>query len=150
MPYGGVYRSPADSTSPIAFTMITNKHGDVLELLDANGDAFASYRYDPWGSPLTAETTTQATSLITSDLEGYVYCDSPPEQHSCSIAACSSPLSIFWCVHLDHTQRRYAEHYDEGRPHRGLDLRTPADVADREFVTDMPDARHRCPRGADP
>jgi hypothetical protein len=50
VPYAGIYRSPSDSTSPTTFTMITNNHGDVLELLDANGDAFASYRYDPWGS----------------------------------------------------------------------------------------------------
>jgi len=40
--------------------------------------------------------------------------------------------------HLDHVLRRYAEHYNAQRPHRGLQLRTPAGVADREFVPDVP------------
>jgi RHS repeat-associated protein len=71
-PYGGVYRSPSNSTSPTYFTMITNGHGDVLELLDANGNAFASYRYDPWGSPLASGTTTQSTSLIGSALASQI------------------------------------------------------------------------------
>ena len=50
-PYGGVYRSPATSTSPTYFAMITNDRGDVVELLDANGNAFAAYHYDAWGLP---------------------------------------------------------------------------------------------------
>jgi RHS repeat-associated protein len=48
--------------------MITNDHGDVLELIDANGNAFASYRYDPWGGPIASGTTTASTNLITSTL----------------------------------------------------------------------------------
>jgi putative transposase len=43
--------------------------------------------------------------------------------------------------HLDHVLRRYAEHYNAQRPHRGLQLRTPAGVADREFVPDVPSVR---------
>jgi RHS repeat-associated protein len=71
--YGGVYRSPATSSSPTSFNVITNDHGDVLELLDANGAAFASYRYDPWGLPQASGTTTQTTSLITtSTLAGQI------------------------------------------------------------------------------
>ena len=40
----------------------------MLELLDASGDAFAGYRYDPWGLPLAAGTMNQSTNLISSNL----------------------------------------------------------------------------------
>lgn len=43
--------------------------------------------------------------------------------------------------HLDRVLRRYAEHYNARRPHRGLDLRTPAGVADRKFAPDVPRVR---------
>jgi Integrase core domain. len=43
--------------------------------------------------------------------------------------------------HLDQLLRRCAEHYNARRPHRGLELRTPAGVADREFVPDVPRVR---------
>ena len=43
--------------------------------------------------------------------------------------------------HLDQLLRRYAEHYNARRPHRGLELRTPAGVADSEFVPDVPRVR---------
>jgi putative transposase len=43
--------------------------------------------------------------------------------------------------HLDHVLRRYQEHYNAQRPHRGLELRTPAGAADREFVSDVPKVR---------
>jgi RHS repeat-associated protein len=66
--YGGVYRSPATQASPTVFSVITNDHGDVLELLDAHGAAFAAYRYDPWGKPVASGTTTCLTSLIGSSL----------------------------------------------------------------------------------
>jgi putative transposase len=42
---------------------------------------------------------------------------------------------------LDHVLRRYAEHYNARRPHRGLQLCTPAGVADRESVADVPRVR---------
>lgn len=50
-PYAGIYRDPATSTTPLVFGMVTTDRGDIVELLDANGDAFAAYRYDAWGNP---------------------------------------------------------------------------------------------------
>ena len=61
-PYGGVYRDPSTSTSPVFFSMVTTDRGDVVELLDANGVPFASYRYDAWGKPTASSYT--PTSLI--------------------------------------------------------------------------------------
>jgi transposase InsO family protein len=43
--------------------------------------------------------------------------------------------------HLDHVLRRYAEHYNAQRPHRGLHLRTPEGSADREFAPEVPRVR---------
>ena len=76
-PYGGVYRSPATSTSPTYFTTITNGRGDICELLDANGNAFAAYHYDAWGLPQGAGNYatgiwTQSTSLVGSTLAGQI------------------------------------------------------------------------------
>ena len=76
-PIGGVYRSPATSTSPVFFAIITNSHGDVCELLDANGNAFAAYHYDAWGLPQGSGTYatgiwTQSTSLINVTLAGQI------------------------------------------------------------------------------
>ncbi|HQF52651.1 MAG TPA: hypothetical protein PLE63_06930, partial [Thermoleophilia bacterium] len=75
--YGGVYRSPAASASPTYFTAVTDAHGDVLELCDADGAAFAAYRYDAWGLPqgegnCATGIWTQGTSLITSTLAGQI------------------------------------------------------------------------------
>ncbi|MFA4965381.1 MAG: RHS repeat-associated core domain-containing protein [Thermoleophilia bacterium] len=77
VPYGGVYRSPASSTSPTYFSLVTSDRGDVLELCDADGNAFAAYRYDAWGSPQGAGSYatgiwTQSTSLVTSTLAGQI------------------------------------------------------------------------------
>ena len=76
-PIGGVYRSPATSTSPVFFAMITNSHGDVCELLDSGGNAFAAYHYDAWGLPQGSGSYatgiwTQSTSLISSTLAGQI------------------------------------------------------------------------------
>ena len=49
-PYGGVYRSPATSTSPTYFTIVTDSHGNVRELLDAAGNPFAAYNYTAYGN----------------------------------------------------------------------------------------------------
>lgn len=51
--------------------------GDVVELCDANGSAFAAYRYDPWGSPLgegsyATGVWTQGTSLVNATLAGQI------------------------------------------------------------------------------
>ena len=55
-PYAGVYRDttgvPANWPAPMVFGLVTTDRGDVVELLDANGDPFAAYRYDAWGNPL--------------------------------------------------------------------------------------------------
>ena len=77
VPYAGVYRSPASSTSPVVFGMVTSDRGDVLELLDTNGNAFACYHYDAWGNAVGGNNdqwghatgiTTASTSLIASQL----------------------------------------------------------------------------------
>ena len=77
VPYGGVYRSPATSTSPTYFTMITSDRGDVVELCDSDGNPFAAYRCDAWGSPQGAGSYatgvwTQSTTLVTSTLAGQI------------------------------------------------------------------------------
>jgi transposase InsO family protein len=40
--------------------------------------------------------------------------------------------------HLDRILRRYAEHYNAQRPHRGLDLRTPAGSSERAISAEVP------------
>ena len=75
--YGGVYRSPATSTSPVFFAIVTDDHDDISELLDAGGNAFAAYHYDAWGLPQGAGSYatgiwTASTSLISSSLAGQI------------------------------------------------------------------------------
>ena len=77
VPYGGVYRSPSSSTSPTYFTLVTTDRGDVVELCDADGNAFAAYRYDAWGLPQGSGSYatgiwTQSTALVTSTLAGQI------------------------------------------------------------------------------
>jgi transposase InsO family protein len=43
--------------------------------------------------------------------------------------------------HLDRILRRYAEHYNTGRPHRGLDLRTPDRTSERPISPEVPRVR---------
>ena len=43
--------------------------------------------------------------------------------------------------HLDAILRGYAEHYNTGRPHRGLDLRTPQGASDRPISPEVPRVR---------
>ena len=40
--------------------------------------------------------------------------------------------------HLDRLLRRYVEHYNAQRPHRGLDLRTPAGTSERPISAVVP------------
>ena len=63
--WGGVYRSPSGSTSPTYFTLVTSDRGDTVELCDADGNAFAAYRYDAWGLPQGAGS--YATGIWTDD-----------------------------------------------------------------------------------
>jgi len=77
VPWGGVYRSPASSTSPTYFTLVTSDRGDALELCDADGAAFAAYRYGAWGLPqgegsFATGVWTQSTTLVTSSLAGQI------------------------------------------------------------------------------
>ncbi len=72
-PYAGVYRSPQTSTTPEVFALVTTDRGDVAELLDANGEPFAAYRYDAWGNPLGMGNAgdgmwAQGTTLLSGDL----------------------------------------------------------------------------------
>jgi RHS repeat-associated protein len=58
-PYAGVYRDTTSTETPpapVSFGMITTDRGDVVELLDKDGEPFAAYRYDAWGNPLGAGT----------------------------------------------------------------------------------------------
>src|SRR5512132_1042428 len=48
---------------------------------------------------------------------------------------------VFGTRHLDRILRRYAEHYNAQRPHRGLDLRTPAGTSERPISPDAPRVR---------
>src|SRR5712691_8848077 len=43
--------------------------------------------------------------------------------------------------HLNRILRRYAEHYNTGRPHRGLDLRTPDGTSERPISPQVPRVR---------
>jgi hypothetical protein len=43
--------------------------------------------------------------------------------------------------HLNRILRRYADHYNTGRPHRGLDLRTPAGTSERPISAEVPRVR---------
>jgi RHS repeat-associated protein len=72
VPYAGVY--DGSSYSGLVFGMITSDRGDVVELVDANGNAFACYHYDAWGNPVGGASdqwgkptgiTVTTTSLIT-------------------------------------------------------------------------------------
>ncbi len=63
-PFAGLYRS--STASPTEFGIITTDRGDVAELTDANGNAFAAYRYDEWGRPLSL--ASQSTGVILADV----------------------------------------------------------------------------------
>jgi len=43
--------------------------------------------------------------------------------------------------HLDRILQRYVEHYNTGRPHRGLDLRTPGGASERLISREVPRVR---------
>lgn len=60
-PYAGLVTLPG-TTTPVVFGTVTTDRGDVVELLDASGDAFATYRYDAYGNPTGL--SSQGTGLI--------------------------------------------------------------------------------------
>jgi RHS repeat-associated protein len=51
-PYAGIY---SDASGTVPFAMLTTERGDVVELLDSDGEAFAYYRYDSWGNHLARQ-----------------------------------------------------------------------------------------------
>ena len=60
--YGGVYRTA--TVTPVPFRLVTTDRGDVAELSEwSTSNAFAAYRYDAWGRPLSV--TTRAAGSIT-------------------------------------------------------------------------------------
>jgi RHS repeat-associated protein len=77
VPYGGVYRELPAGGNRTYFSMITTDRGDVVELLDRNGDPFAAYRYDEWGNPIGAGSLatgvwTDDTNSVSSTLAGEI------------------------------------------------------------------------------
>ena len=131
--------------------MITNSHGDVCELLDANGNAFAAYHYDAWGLPqgtgsYTTGIWTASTSLISSTLAGqiaseqvlryasYVY-DPESGLYYCS-ARYYDPATRQWTTadsaKADGEESAYQ--YCEGRPVTGAD-RTGLGVLEGSTLT---------------
>lgn len=89
--FAGVYHSGTATATP--FILETTDRGDVRELLDSSGAAFALYSYDPYGRP--TETTTTATARVSAATAaaiaaaqplryaGYVY-DSESGYYYCS------------------------------------------------------------------
>ncbi len=61
-PYAGIYRS--GEATPVPFAITTTDRGDVVELSDSNGVAFAAYRYDAWGVHRDSECTTTGTAAV--------------------------------------------------------------------------------------
>ncbi|MDI6902074.1 MAG: RHS repeat-associated core domain-containing protein, partial [Anaerosomatales bacterium] len=54
----------------VRFAVVTSDRGDVRELKDESGAAFAHYAYDAYGRPLA--TDSRATSLVTADVAARV------------------------------------------------------------------------------
>jgi RHS repeat-associated protein len=100
-PYGAYYEECAvwggtpGAVSGAWCATLTDLRGDVIELLDANGNRFASYRYSVWGVPQGGAYKSVPSSAIAGDLEariaerqelryaGYVY-DAAHELYYCS------------------------------------------------------------------
>ena len=61
-PVGGLY-TPAGSATSVAFEIVSDLHGDVRELRDTAGSAFARFSYDAYGNIRSEQTF--ATGLIT-------------------------------------------------------------------------------------
>ncbi|MDO8914969.1 MAG: RHS repeat-associated core domain-containing protein, partial [Coriobacteriia bacterium] len=58
--FAGIYAS--SETTPVPFLMVTTDRGDVRELIDTSGFAFAHHVYDPYGVPIG--TSSAGTSLV--------------------------------------------------------------------------------------
>jgi YD repeat-containing protein len=55
-PWLGVY-SGTEATAPVSFGVLTTQRGDVAELIDEDGTAFAYMSYDAYGNPGAVATT---------------------------------------------------------------------------------------------
>jgi len=64
-PVGGLY-TPAGAATPLAFEIVSDMHGDVRELRDSAGNAFARFSYDAYGNIRSEQTF--ATALISASL----------------------------------------------------------------------------------
>jgi YD repeat-containing protein len=64
-PYAGIYLP--DEGEPVFFALVCDEAGNVVELLDADGESFAAYRYDAWGAPLAAHGESDSTAGIESE-----------------------------------------------------------------------------------
>lgn len=60
------------STDPQVYTYVKNLQGDVLRILDTNGNAVVSYTYDPWGKP-TVSGDEELAALNPCSYRGYDY-----------------------------------------------------------------------------
>lgn len=69
--YDGVGNPYAMQTGGTTYYYVTNLQGDVVALLDASGNAVASYAYDPYGKVLSAEGTMAETNPLR--YRGYYY-----------------------------------------------------------------------------
>ncbi|MBI5231547.1 MAG: RHS repeat-associated core domain-containing protein, partial [Coriobacteriales bacterium] len=69
-PWAALYQ--ASDADPEVIFLVTNDRGDVIELLDEAGDAFAVYRYDAWGNAIAAGTSSRATNAIGASAAGAI------------------------------------------------------------------------------
>lgn len=70
-----VKRVPSRLSSPSTtntYTYVKNLQGDVLRILDGNGNAVVSYTYDPWGKP-TVTGDEELAALNPCSYRGYDY-----------------------------------------------------------------------------
>lgn len=70
-----VKRVPSRLSSPSTtntYTYVKNLQGDVLRILDSNGNAVVNYTYDPWGKP-TVTGNTDLAALNPCSYRGYDY-----------------------------------------------------------------------------
>ena len=69
--YDNTGKPYAMQTGGTTYYYVTNLQGDVVALLDASGNAVASYAYDPYGKVLSAEGTMAETNPLR--YRGYYY-----------------------------------------------------------------------------
>jgi RHS repeat-associated protein len=75
-PWAATYAG-SDAATPVMIQLVTTDRGDVVELLDASGNAFATYRYDAWGSPIASGTQTRAAGAISAALASSIASGQP-------------------------------------------------------------------------